>query len=64
MVQVLDKGGIMSDITMCVPTKHLKKCKKCYRRSAKPSEYQSYADLYENCKDEKYEYFIPTEKND
>lgn len=48
------------DITMCSPTKYLKKCNKCYRRNAKPDKWQSYSNFYDVCKNKrnKYEYFI------
>jgi hypothetical protein len=55
------KGDRMSpDITMCSPTKYLKKCDKCYRRNAKakPDEWQSYSNFYDACKNNKWEYFI------
>jgi hypothetical protein len=33
----------MPDITMCSPEKILKVCEDCYRRTAKPSMWQSYS---------------------
>ena len=52
----------MPDITMCSPTKYLPKCKTCYRRTAKPSEWQSYSNFYPNCNNPKtkYEFYINT----
>ncbi len=44
----------MPDITLCSPTKYLKKCKTCYRRNAKANKWQSCANLYDECK--KYDY--------
>jgi len=52
----------MVDITMCMPTKYLKKCEKCYRLNAYPSKHQSYANFYSDCKFNKYNKFIPMEK--
>jgi hypothetical protein len=46
------------DITLCSPTKYLKKCNNCLRRRAKPSENQSYANLYDECKKYNYINFI------
>ena len=37
------------DITLCSPTKFTKKCQKCYRMTAKPDEWQSYANLSKPC---------------
>jgi endogenous inhibitor of DNA gyrase (YacG/DUF329 family) len=51
----------MSDITMCSPTKYLPKCKTCYRRNAKPEQWQSYSNFYPDCsnKKTKYEFYLP-----
>ena len=44
------KEEVMSpDITMCSPTKFTKKCQKCYRMTAKPDKWQSYANLSKPC---------------
>jgi hypothetical protein len=48
----------MPDITMCSPTKYLAKCDKCYRRRAKPCIWQSYSNFYNECKKNKYKYYI------
>lgn len=48
----------MPDITMCSPTEYLPKCDKCYRRRARPSQWQSYCNFYDDCKDGKYEQFM------
>ena len=39
----------MPDITMCSPTKFTKKCQICYRMTAKPDKWQSYANLSNPC---------------
>lgn len=46
------------DITMCSPTKHLKKCETCYRRNAKPDQYQSYSNFYPFCVKGSEDYYI------
>ncbi|CAK0755042.1 hypothetical protein CCP1ISM_50026 [Azospirillaceae bacterium] len=46
------------DITMCSPTKYLKKCSRCYRFKAKPDAWQSYSNFYDVCKKGKYKYFM------
>jgi len=46
----------MLDITMCSATKYLPKCKTCYRRTAEPSEWQSFSNFYSDCSNPKTEY--------
>lgn len=48
----------MSDFTMCSPTKYLTKCDKCKRRRAKASQWQSHSNFYNECKNNKYTYYI------
>ncbi len=47
------------DITMCSPTRLLKKCNDCYRLKAKPDKWQSYSNFYDVCKKKDYEYYQP-----
>ena len=54
----------MPDITLCSPTKYMKRCATCYRRTAKPSRWQSYSNFYDDCKKDKNEYYIKVERND
>ena len=54
----------MPDITMCSPTRFMKKCEKCYRLKAEPSRRQSYSNFYDACKGNNYEYFMPCVCND
>lgn len=53
----------MPDITMCSPTRIEKKCQKCWRLKAKPSEWQSYANLQEDCIVNDWGYFIAMPKS-
>lgn len=52
----------MPDITMCSPTKIEKKCNKYYRLKAKPSNWQSYANFYNECIKKEYTYFLKIER--
>lgn len=48
----------MVDMTLCNPTKYLKKCEKCYRLKAKPDMWQSFSNFYDECKGNKYVFFM------
>ena len=48
----------MPDITMCISSQKLPKCEKCYRKTATPDMFQSWADFYKDCKEKKYAYFM------
>jgi hypothetical protein len=51
-----------NDISMCSPTKFLKKCRQCYRMTAKPSQWQSYANFYDGCIKHNYTNFLKEPK--
>jgi hypothetical protein len=55
----------MPDITMCSPTKIMKKCNQCYRFKAEPDKWQSYSNFYPSCRNykTKYEFFIPLKEH-
>lgn len=52
----------MPDITLCSPTKLMEICEVCYRRKAKPSQWQSYSNFYDACKKDKERYYIKYEE--
>jgi len=52
----------MPDITLCSPTKYMKRCATCYRRTAKPSRWQSYSNFYDECRKDKNENYIKVKK--
>jgi len=48
----------MPDITLCSPTKFMKRCATCWRMTATPDELQSYANLYDECRKDKQRYYL------
>lgn len=49
----------MPDISMCSPSKFLKKCYTCYRYTAKPdTHWQSYSNFYDVCRNNKFSEYI------